>query len=70
MPDRHQEIKALASKLQQRVSALGVAVIVVDDEGKAHVVPGWTAEVIGVYAKGVTLADLAEDLAHAKVRTG
>ncbi len=69
MTDAVPNHRALARKLQQRIASLGAAVVVIDDDRRAHVIAGWELEILGHYTAGVSLDDLQADLAHAAVRS-
>ena len=58
------EIKLHARKMKAAVQRHGVITVFVDDEGKAHALPGYSPVQVGTYDKRISQADLMEDLEH------
>jgi len=63
-PDR---LGAMAAAIQRQASKHGAVVVLRDDEGRAHVIPGFDFELVGLYVEGVKAAWIREDLEHAEV---
>ncbi|QKK02742.1 MAG: hypothetical protein HND55_08835 [Pseudomonadota bacterium] len=59
----------MTDKLQKTVRAIGNALhrhgtvtVILDDEGKAHILPGFEVEVLGVYSQPCPLENIKADL--------
>ena len=58
------DAKAQARKLKAQIQRHGVITVLIDDEGKAHALPGYSPLMVGTYDARITLTDLVADLEH------
>ena len=56
------DAKKESAKLQRQIAGLGIATLVLDGDGKLHVLAGHDFEVIGVYGESLKRVDLQEDI--------
>lgn len=66
--DDQKKLRKLAGAIQTKVAGAGVVCLLRTDEGKAVAVAANDVELLAVYAEGVTVDWIAEDLADAGVR--
>ena len=59
------DAKAQARKLKAQIQRHGVITVLIDDEGKAHGLPGYAPQILGTYDARISMANLVEDLEHA-----
>jgi len=60
-----QELRRQARRLQGELARHGAAAVFLDDTGEPRTVPGYRPHLVGVYEQGMTIDQLAEDLAAA-----
>lgn len=62
------KIKAAARKVSMSLQRHHAVSVFRDDEGKAHIVPGYQVELVAVYAEGARRADILDDLLYSEVQ--
>jgi len=61
------KIRAMAAAIQTKTAGAGYVCLLRDAEGRAHLIPGHSVELVAVYGEGVKTAWIADDLIDAGI---